>query len=143
MPPSAFARFRITRPLVLGLAVFCLTSLMAAAQSSVLVVDAFNKKVHVAGNANAKRHVGGLAKIATCMVTLDWAEASRVGVNVLAPVPDYAATIAGAASPLGLQAGVTAVNTAIGLIGAMLLFSTIRPHHALRTARAAARRPDG
>ncbi len=107
MPPSAFARSCFTRPLVLGLAMWCLTSLLAVAQSSVLVVDAFNKKVHVAGNANAKRHVGGLAKIATCMVTLDWAEASRVGVNVLAPVPDYAATIAGSPSPLGLQAGDT------------------------------------
>jgi D-alanyl-D-alanine carboxypeptidase len=107
MTESAFARSRFTRPLVLGLAMWCLTSLTALAQSSVIVVDAFNRKVHVAGNANAKRHVGGLAKIATCMVTLDWAEASRVGVNVLAPVPEYAAAIAGTPSPLGLQPGDT------------------------------------
>jgi D-alanyl-D-alanine carboxypeptidase len=91
---------------VLGLTL-CLGSLSAWAQSSVIVVDAFNRKVHVAGNANAKRPVGGLAKIATCMVALDWAEASRVGVNVLAPVPDYATAIAGAPSPLGLQPGDT------------------------------------
>lgn len=84
MTASAFARSRFTRLLVLGLTL-CLGGLSAWAQSSVIVVDAFNRKVHVAGNANAKRPVGGLAKIATCMVALDWAEASRVGVNVLAP----------------------------------------------------------
>ncbi|MBK8092756.1 MAG: D-alanyl-D-alanine carboxypeptidase [Verrucomicrobiaceae bacterium] len=81
------------------------TSASAIAQSSVIVVDAFNRKVHVAGNANAKRPVGGLAKIATCMVALDWAEASKVGVGVLATVPAYAEMIAGSGSPLGLQAG--------------------------------------
>ncbi len=74
------------------------------AQSSALVVDAYNKKVHVAGNANAKRPVGGLAKIATAMVTLDWAEASRVGVGVLATVPDYAFQISDAGT-IGLQPG--------------------------------------
>ncbi|MDZ4289750.1 MAG: hypothetical protein U0984_17425, partial [Prosthecobacter sp.] len=47
---------------------------------------------------------GGLAKIATAMVTLDWAEASKAGVNVLATVPDSAPMLAGP-SPLGLQPG--------------------------------------
>ena len=70
---------------------------MAAArdQSSVMVVDAYNKKINVAANANAKRSAGGLAKMVTGMVTLDWAAASRVGLNVLATVPDYAPQIAG------------------------------------------------
>lgn len=88
------------------LALFITLSIPAStlAQSSVLVTDAFNKKVHVAGNANAKRPVGGLAKIATAMVTLDWAEASRVGVGVLATVPGYAFQISDAGT-IGLQAG--------------------------------------
>lgn len=107
MTASALARSLFTRSLFLGLAIGCLGSLRVQAQSSIIVVDAFNRKVHVAGQANAKRHVGGLAKIATCMVTLDWAEASRVGVNVLAPVPAYAASISGEPSPLGLQPGDT------------------------------------
>lgn len=76
----------------------------AGAQSAVMVVDSYNRKVHVAGNANQRRPVGGLAKIAAAMVTLDWADASKVGVNVLATVPDYAPTMAGP-SPLGLQPG--------------------------------------
>ena len=87
------------------LAALLLMTASGLAQTAVIVVDAFNRKVHVAGNANTKRPVGGLAKIATCMVTLDWAEASRVGVNVLATVPDYAPMVAGTASPLGLQPG--------------------------------------
>jgi D-alanyl-D-alanine carboxypeptidase len=76
----------------------------AAAQSSVVVVDAYNKKIHVASNANAKRPVGGLAKMVTGMVALDWAAASGVGVNVMAQVPMYAPQIAGTQT-LDLQPG--------------------------------------
>lgn len=74
------------------------------AQSSVIVVDTFNRKVHVAGHANSRRPVGGLAKIAAGMVALDWSVASKVGVNVLAPVPAYAQQMAGI-NVLGLQPG--------------------------------------
>jgi len=80
------------------------TASQALAQASVIVVDSFNRKVHVAGNANARRAVGGLAKIATGMVALDWSVASKVGVNVLAPVPAYAPQMAGI-NQLGLQPG--------------------------------------
>ncbi|MEZ5387600.1 MAG: serine hydrolase [Prosthecobacter sp.] len=77
---------------------------IAPGQSAVMAVDAFNKKVHVAGNATTKRAVGGLAKIATSMVTLDWAEASGVGVGVLATVPNYAFQISDRGT-IGLQPG--------------------------------------
>lgn len=98
------ARFFV-HALIPGL-VFGLTAGLSSlqAQSSVMVVDAFNKKVHVAGNAQTKRPVGGLAKIATAMVTLDWAEASKVGVGVLATVPSYAFQISDA-GVIGLQPG--------------------------------------
>jgi D-alanyl-D-alanine carboxypeptidase len=79
------------------LALLSLTTSGLLAQSSVLVVDAYNRKVHVANEANTKRAVGGLAKIATAMVALDWAEASKAGVNILATVPPYALNIAGIA----------------------------------------------
>jgi D-alanyl-D-alanine carboxypeptidase len=93
------------RALIPGLVFSILTAVPALlAQSSVLVVDAFNKKVHVAGNAHAKRAVGGLAKIATAMVTLDWAEASKVGVGVLATVPSYAFQMSSPGN-IGLQTG--------------------------------------
>ena len=77
---------------------------VSRAQSAIIAVDAFNRKVHIARSANDKRPVGGLAKIATAMVTLDWAEASNVGVNVLATVPQYALQMSGA-NPLGLYPG--------------------------------------
>ena len=68
-----------SRALILGICFSFVTGGAALqAQSAVLVVDAFNKKVHVAADAQAKRAVGGLAKIATAMVTLDWAEASQM-----------------------------------------------------------------
>jgi D-alanyl-D-alanine carboxypeptidase (penicillin-binding protein 5/6) len=94
-----------SRALILGICFSFVTGGTALqAQSAVLVVDAFNKKVHVAADAQSKRPVGGMAKIATAMVTLDWAEASKVGVGVLATVPAYAFQISDAGS-LGLQPG--------------------------------------
>lgn len=89
----------------LAAALVCLAALPeASAQSEVLSADTFNRKVHVASGGNNRRAVGGLAKIATAMVTLDWSEASRQGVNILATVPQYAPRIAGQ-NTLGLQPG--------------------------------------
>jgi uncharacterized membrane protein YbhN (UPF0104 family) len=49
------------------------------------------------------------------------------------------ATAAGAMSfSLGMQLGVTVLNSAVGLLGAMVLFRTLRPLAALRAARARA-----
>jgi serine-type D-Ala-D-Ala carboxypeptidase (penicillin-binding protein 5/6) len=94
-----------SRTSILGICFTLITGTTALqAQPAVMVVDAFNKKVHVAADAQAKRPVGGLAKIATAMVTLDWAEASKVGVGVLATVPSYAFQISDAGS-IGLQPG--------------------------------------
>jgi serine-type D-Ala-D-Ala carboxypeptidase (penicillin-binding protein 5/6) len=77
------------------LVVALLTPWLSNAQSSVMVADLSNKKVHVAANANQKRGVGGLAKIATTMVTLDWAEAAKAALTTQAVVPEYAERIAG------------------------------------------------
>lgn len=76
----------------------------AFAQSAVMVVDQSNRKVHVAANANQKRAVGGLAKIATAMVVIDWSEAAQVSLNVLATVPPYAEQISGQ-TELPIRAG--------------------------------------
>lgn len=76
------------------LLVLCLLGGSLAAQS-IIVVDTFNKKIHVGGNISQKRAVGGIAKIATALVAIDWSEASKVSLNVLATVPPYAPQIAG------------------------------------------------
>jgi len=96
--PRVFLKFIVLASITL------IAAANLAAQSSVIVVDTFNRKVHVAGNANQKIPVGGLAKIATGMVALDWSQASKLGVNILAPVPAYAQQMAGSNS-LALQPG--------------------------------------
>lgn len=73
------------------------------------------------------------------------------GASTLVPVPGGAGTqqvlatfaLQGAVSAatavsfsLGMQVGVTAVNTTVGLIALMLLFRTVRPVGAVRSARA-------
>lgn len=97
-------RFPYIRSLMVAALAVVILPCNAAAQSSVMVVDSYNKKIHVAANANARRSPGGMAKMVTGMVVLDWAEASKVGVNVLATVPAYAPQIAGART-LDLQPG--------------------------------------
>lgn len=97
--PTGRGVLKSANSLLLATAVLLGSVVQAGAASAVAVVDLFNRKVHVASEANEKRAVGGLAKIVSTMVALDWAEASKVGVNVLATVPEYAPRIAGAASP--------------------------------------------
>jgi uncharacterized membrane protein YbhN (UPF0104 family) len=73
------------------------------------------------------------------------------GASTLVPVPGGAGTqqvlatyaLQGAVSAatavsfsLGMQVGVTAVNTTVGLVALMLLFRTVRPAGAIRSARA-------
>ncbi len=74
------------------------------AQESVIAVDLYNKKIHIESGGNVKRSVGGLAMIATSMVALDWADTTKVGVNVLATVSPQALQFAGG-NELGLQPG--------------------------------------
>ncbi|HRJ10924.1 MAG TPA: serine hydrolase [Prosthecobacter sp.] len=106
MQPPLWMKSPALRPLLRLCAVLALlvAPALAQAQSAVLSADTFNRKVHVAAGGNTRRAVGGLAKIATAMVTLDWAEASRQGVSVLATVPEYAPRVAGH-NTLGLQPG--------------------------------------
>lgn len=65
------------------------------AQSSVIAVDVYNKKIHVEAGGNLKRPVGGLTKMATALVALDWSEATKVPLNTLATVSPEALQIAG------------------------------------------------
>ncbi len=68
------------------------------AQSSVIAVDVYNKKIHVEQAGNAKRPVGGLAKIATALVALDWSDVTKVPLNTLATVSPSDIQRAGASS---------------------------------------------
>lgn len=57
-----------------------------SAQTSVIAVDVYNKRIHVEQGGNVKRPVGGLAKIATALVALDWSDVTKVPLNTLATV---------------------------------------------------------
>ncbi|MEZ0388776.1 MAG: D-alanyl-D-alanine carboxypeptidase family protein [Verrucomicrobium sp.] len=82
----------------------CLAAQSLVAQSSVIAVDVYNKKIHVESGGNLKRPVGGLTKMATALVALDWSEATKVPLNTLATISPEGLQIAGM-NPLQLSAG--------------------------------------
>jgi D-alanyl-D-alanine carboxypeptidase (penicillin-binding protein 5/6) len=71
---------------------------------SLIAVDVYNKKIHMERGAAVKRPVGGLAKVATALVVLDWADVTKVPLNTLATVSPSALQIAGM-NTMGLQPG--------------------------------------
>lgn len=75
-----------------------------SAQSSAFAVDVYNKKIHLESGGKQKRPVGGLTKVATALVVLDWSEASRVSLNSLATISPGVLQIAGLNS-VGFEAG--------------------------------------
>ncbi|MCE9520322.1 MAG: serine hydrolase, partial [Verrucomicrobia bacterium] len=92
----------VKRLLVCGAAVFLCAGALRA--QSLIAVDLYNKKVHVAIDANVKRAVGGLSQIAVALVALDWSDVTKVNLNVLATVSPGALQNAGA-NGLGLLPG--------------------------------------
>ncbi len=102
--PSAIAAISLRKILLLGLAIALITARAAEAQASVIAVDLYNKKIHLAAGPDVKRPVGGLAKIATALVALDWSDVSKVNLNVLATVSPNAIQISGY-NGLNLQPG--------------------------------------
>lgn len=76
----------------------------AHAAESFILVD--NQTGHILGgkNANAKRQIASVTKIATALVVLDMAELKKVGLGEMATVPAGAMN-AGGVNPAGLQAG--------------------------------------
>ncbi len=101
---TATPAFLIRKTLLLGLAAALLSARSAEAQASVIAVDLYNKKIHVASGLDVKRPVGGLAKIATALVALDWSDVTKVNLNVLATVSPNAIQISGF-NGLNLQPG--------------------------------------
>lgn len=98
-----FAALKMSgRALVCGAAVLLCSGAVRA--QSVIAVDLYNKKIHVANGATVKRAVGGLAQIATALVALDWSDVTKVNLNVLATVSPNALQIAGA-NGLGFEPG--------------------------------------
>ena len=78
--------------------------LTAQAAESYVAVEAYSGKVVLELNADQKRPVASLTKIATAMVVLDWAELSKTSMASMAVVP-YEASLLGGSNPMGLAPG--------------------------------------
>jgi D-alanyl-D-alanine carboxypeptidase (penicillin-binding protein 5/6) len=106
MPENPPVPSRLRIPLVLSalLALAHLSLGALHAETSVIAVDVYNKKIHVEQGGNVKRPVGGLAKIATALVALDWSDITKVPLNTLATVSEADLQIAGSNS-LGFAPG--------------------------------------
>lgn len=76
----------------------------ALAQESYVSVEAHSGKVLLELNADAKRPVASLTKVATAMVILDWAKASSTSMGSYATVPNEAAALGGS-NPMSLAPG--------------------------------------
>ncbi len=95
-------------PIFQTLALFALIfpSLASAqASESVLVMEAYSGKILVAANADVKRPIASLTKIATAIVTVDWATAtgSDLG-STMITAPDTISLVGGP-NPMSLQPG--------------------------------------
>lgn len=83
---------------------FLVSALSSQAQESYVSVEAHSGKVLLELNADTKRPVASLTKVATAMVILDWAKASGTSMGSSATVPNEAAALGGS-NPMGLMPG--------------------------------------
>lgn len=76
----------------------------ATAAESFIIVDAQTGYVLASKNADEKRQIASLTKVATALVVLDWAKLTNADLNELVAVPASAAEVGGV-NQTGLMAG--------------------------------------
>ena len=76
----------------------------ARAKEAFFVIEAHSGRILMAQAALEKKPVASLTKIATAMVVLDWAEATKTDLGTVVPVPQSAALLGGS-NPMGLRPG--------------------------------------
>ncbi|MEM6910067.1 MAG: serine hydrolase [Verrucomicrobiota bacterium] len=77
---------------------------VTTAQESYVVMEHHSGKIFYESHAEKKRPVASLTKVATAMVVLDWAAATRVDLGLKIPVQPIVLQVA-AVNPLGLRPG--------------------------------------
>lgn len=77
----------------------------AQAPESVIVVEAYSGKILIAANAAAKRPIASLTKIATAIVTVDWATATGTDLGTTMITAPDTITLVGGPNPMNLQPG--------------------------------------
>ncbi|MFT6595953.1 MAG: D-alanyl-D-alanine carboxypeptidase (penicillin-binding protein 5/6) [Akkermansiaceae bacterium] len=83
---------------------FGILSLVVQGGESYIAAEAFSGKILLELDADQKRPVASLTKIATAMVVLDWAELSKTSMAEMAMVPTTVASLGGS-NPMGLIPG--------------------------------------
>lgn len=86
--------------------------------NSYIVVDTNHKKILAENDADKKRPVASLTKIATVLVSLDWIDATQ-GEETAKMIVPSSAGVMGGANPLGMQPG-DRISVRDALYGAML-----------------------
>jgi D-alanyl-D-alanine carboxypeptidase (penicillin-binding protein 5/6) len=79
--------------------------LHAQSAESVMVMEAYSGKILIASNANEKRPIASLTKIATGAVAIDWANATNADIGSLELTVPQTITLVGGANPMNLQPG--------------------------------------
>jgi serine-type D-Ala-D-Ala carboxypeptidase (penicillin-binding protein 5/6) len=77
----------------------------AQASESVLVIEAHSGKILVAANSNEKRPIASLNKIATAVVTVDWATATNTDLGTTVITAPQTVSLVGGPNPMNLQPG--------------------------------------
>jgi serine-type D-Ala-D-Ala carboxypeptidase (penicillin-binding protein 5/6) len=96
--------FLICKTLAL-LAAFFAPLVTAQTSESIMVVESYSGKILIAQNATVKRPIASLTKIATAVVTVDWATATGTDLgSTLLTVPQTI-TLVGGPNPMNLQPG--------------------------------------
>lgn len=78
---------------------------VAQTSESVMVVEAYSGKILVAENASAKRPIASLTKIATAIVTVDWATATDTDLATTTITVPQTVSLVGGPNPMNLQPG--------------------------------------
>ena len=86
-------------------AVMLPSALSAQAPESVMVVEAYSGKILIASNATVKRPIASLNKIATAIVTVDWATATSTDLGATVITVPETITLVGGPNPMSLQPG--------------------------------------
>jgi D-alanyl-D-alanine carboxypeptidase (penicillin-binding protein 5/6) len=81
------------------------SALFAQAPESVMVVEAHSGKILVASNAAVKRPIASLNKIATAIVTVDWASATSTDLGATVITVPETINLVGGPNPMSLQPG--------------------------------------
>lgn len=76
----------------------------AQSKEAFMVVEAHSGRILMAQAALDRKPVASLTKVATAMVVLDWAKATKTDLGAMVFVPPSAATLGGA-NPMGLRPG--------------------------------------